>query len=128
MRKLIGICLLCFLFSCGPSEKKILPGGLTADSIISRQLMVLVLVDVHIVEASLNLQRNKGGDIPLLTRNYYQWLYHKYRMSERRFRDNLSYYKEDTEEFGKLYEEVVKILAERTKKTTPPRVKPVPGQ
>ena len=120
MRTVIIICLISLLASCGGPKKELLPGTLSADSVIPRDEMIHVLVDVHLTEASLILQRNRGGNIPLLTQNYYQWLCGKYHMSHKRFRDNLTYYKMDTKNFSKMYQEVVKNLTDQAKKPEGP--------
>ena len=44
-------------------------------------------------------------------------------MSARRFMDNLNYYKTDPENFSKMYEEVVKDLTDKAKKTGKPEKK-----
>jgi len=116
MRPVIIFCLFFLLASCGGPKAKLLPGKLSADSVIPRDEMIRVLVDVHLIEASLVLQRNRGGNTPLLTQNYYQWLCGKYHMSHQRFRDNLNYYKMDPKNFSKIYQEVVKNLTDQAKK------------
>jgi len=123
MRPVIIFCLFFLLASCGGPKAKLLPGKLSADSVIPRDEMIRVLVDVHLIEASLVLQRNRGGNTPLLTQNYYQWLYGKYHMSHQRFRDNLNYYKMDPKNFSKIYQEVVKNLTDQAKKPGGPAEK-----
>jgi hypothetical protein len=123
MRLFTLFCLLCLLASCHSHKKELLPSGLSADSVIPREEMIRVLADVHLVEASLNFQKNRRENIPLLTHDYYQWLYRKYHMSAKRFRDNLSYYKTDPENFSKMYEEVVKNLTDKAKKPGKPEKK-----
>jgi hypothetical protein len=127
MRPVLIACILCLLASCSGPKKELLPSGLSADSVIPRDEMIRVMVDVHLVEATLTLQRNKGGDIPVLTESYYQWLCRKHHISDRRFRGNLNYYKTDPENFSKMYNEVLKILSAQVKKTgDPERVKAIP--
>lgn len=127
MRSVIIFCLLTLLASCSGPNTELLPGKLSADSVIPRDEMIRVLVDVHLIEATLALQRNRGGSNPLLAQNYYQWLCWKYHMSQQRFRDNLSYYKMDHKNFSKMYQEVVKKLTDQTKTPgTPAEKKPLP--
>jgi len=123
MRSVIILCLLSLLVSCGGTKTELLPGKLSADSIIPRDEMIRVLVDVHLIEATLVLQRNRGGNNPLLTQNYYQWLCWKYHMSHERFRDNFNYYKMDTKNFSMMYQEVVKNLTNQAKKPGDPAEK-----
>jgi hypothetical protein len=121
MRPFILFCLLSLLVSCGsPKKKELLPEKFPADSVIPRDKMIRVLVDLQLVEASLNFQKTRGGNIPLLTRDYYQWLYRKYHISEHRFRNNLNYYKTDPDNFSKMYEEVLKILTDKANKAAAP--------
>ena len=120
MRPVLIVCILCLLVSCKSPKKELLPVGLSADSVIPQEEMIRVMVDVHLVEAALGIQKNKGGNMPVLTENYYQWLCRKYHISKRRFRGNLNYYKMDPENFAKMYEEILKILTARAKKTGEP--------
>ena len=120
MRPVVFICLLCLFASCGRSKTEVLPGRLTADSVFTRDEMIRILADVHVVEASLNFQRGRGGNTTVLTQNYYRWLCRKYHMSQRRFRENLNYYKMNPENFSKMYQEVLKSLSDRVKKPGSP--------
>lgn len=117
MRSVIVFCLVCLSISCsGPKHEY--PRGLSSDSVISRGQMIRILVDVQLVEATLNLEKNRGKDIAHLTGNYYQWLFRKYHISDKRFRNNLDYYRSDPENFSKMYEEVVKNLTDQANKSS----------
>jgi hypothetical protein len=116
MRIIIIFGLLGLLASCRNPKTEMLPPHLSADSVFSRIEMINLLVDIHLVEASLVFQRNHGGNIPQLTQSYYQWLYKKYHMSYQRLRGNLDYYKMDPKNFSRMYQEVVKILTDQSKK------------
>lgn len=119
MRPFISLCLLCLLVTCSSPKKELLPVKLSADSVIPRDEMIRVLVDVQLVEAALNLQKNRGENISHITGNYYQWLFRKYHISDQRFRDNLKYYRSDPENFSKMYEEVLKNLTDKANKAQP---------
>lgn len=116
MRIVIIFCLFFLLASCGNPKTELLPPHLSADSVFTRDEMIHILVDVHLVEACLIFQRNRGGNIPLLSQNYYHWLYSKYHMSRQRLQGNLDYYRLDVRNFSKMYQEVVKDLADQAKK------------
>jgi hypothetical protein len=118
MRCLISLILLCCLVSCGSHKTDTRPEKLPPDSIISRDRMIRILVDLHLVEATIQLQRNKGKDIRLMTQENYQWLFSRYHISRDRFTANLDYYKQDPENFGKMYEIVVKELTDRWKRSS----------
>jgi hypothetical protein len=117
MRIVIIFCLLGLLISCRGPKTELLPPHLTADSVFTRDEMIHMLVDLHLVEATLVFRRNREKNIPQLTQNYYQWLYKKYHMSPQRLRGNLDYYKMDPKNFSKMYQEVVKTLSDQAKKS-----------
>jgi len=90
-----------------------------ADSIISRDSIVLILVVTHLAEAALIRQRNEGKENPALARYYYGGIFNKYRISQARFNANLTFYRTDPGEFSKMYEEVIARITERQKNYTP---------
>ena len=120
MRFILIPCLIGLLLSCSGPKSELLPPKLAADSVFGRDEMVHILADVHLVEAALALQRNRKGDVPLLTQEYYDWLCRKYHMSLQRLRENLNYYKSDPQNFSKIYQDVVKDLSDQARKSTLP--------
>ena len=110
--------LFCTLFfACG--EKKDLRGSsdtISPDSLISSGKMILILADVHVVEAALLLERNEGqvpNDEPA---HYYQGIFNKYHISPGRYDQNLTFYRENPENFEKMYEKVIEVLENRQKR------------
>ncbi|MCK9421766.1 MAG: DUF4296 domain-containing protein [Bacteroidales bacterium] len=102
-------CLL--LFSCGePRVIKEIDPIFPSDSLIPREKMIRLLVDIHIVEAALVAKRNDGVASNDLAIQYYQAVFKKYGISRNRYDKNLKFYRQDPEEFGKMYEEVVREL------------------
>ena len=116
MRYFIAIILICGLASCGHKKTDVRLDDFPADSLISRDQMIRIMVDLHLVEAALQLEKTRGGNMPVLTREYFGWLYSRYHVSRKRFQANIDYYKRNPEEFSKMYEEVVKELTIRWKK------------
>ncbi len=127
MRILIIFFFSFLLVSCRGPKTEYLPPHLSADSVFSRDEMIHVLVDLHLVEARLVFQRSRGGNIPVLTQNYYQWVCHKYHMSRQRLLGNVDYYKMDVRNFSKMYQEVVKDLTDLSKKSDVPPDKKIIG-
>ena len=117
MRCFISLILICCLVSCNSHKTEARLEKLPADSLISREKMIRILIDLHLVEATLQLQRNRGKDINLLTKEYYQWLYSRHHISKNRFMANFDYYSQDPEDFGKIYEIVLIELTDRWKKS-----------
>ncbi|MCX6269112.1 MAG: DUF4296 domain-containing protein [Bacteroidetes bacterium] len=99
------------LVACG--EKKKAPESseaIHADSVISQNKMILILADVHVIEASMLLARNEGGSSKEMTAYYYKGLFGKYHISPARYDQNLLYYRQNPENYAKMYEKVIKIL------------------
>ncbi len=105
--------LLFFLLlfsSCGKNEPVVLHDDLPADSIIPRSQMVKILADVHVLEAASQAVKKKGANEQQMAVYYYNRLFSKYHISERRFRANLDNYQAETSKFYELYEDVIKEL------------------
>ncbi len=110
----IMFCLL--LIAC--REKKNVadaPFAIPADSLISPEKMVLILADVHVVEAALLLERNEGKDTRDKPGYYYQGIYKKYHISRARYEQNLTFYREKPDIYAKMYEKVIGILGNSQK-------------
>ncbi len=96
---------------------------LPKDSIISRERMIDLLVDMHLLEGALTGEKNKGIRTEGVDAVYYNGLFRKYRITGNRLKKNLEYYRQDPEDFIKLYEEVIKRLEDYSlpgKKTVKP--------
>ena len=125
MRCLAFLSFLLILAGCKSSGEKDLPRGLMKDSIISQTEMIKILADVHVLEAALQIQRSKKGDVIPMEDRYYKKLFSTYKVSRGRFKLNLNYYEMDPENFRKMYEEVVKELDARLKQTSGENQSPV---
>jgi hypothetical protein len=119
MRCLAFLSFLVILAGCKSSGEKDLPQGLMKDSIIPQTEMINILADIHIIEATLQVQHNKNGDVIAMEDFYYKKLFSNYKVSRGRFKLNLSYYEKDPENFRKMYEEVVKKLETASKMANP---------
>ena len=111
---LTAICL--FMASCG--EKKDLPSEeapIPSDSIISAEKMVHILGDVHMAEAALMMERNQGQDSKVKPELYYSGIFKKYHISQRRFDENLRYYRQNPAVLSKIYDRVIQELETRQK-------------
>ena len=83
------------------------------DSLIPREKMIRMMVDVHVLEAALVLKRNEGTEQRELASQYYRALFSRYGISRGRYESNLNFYRQDPEEFGKMYDEVIAQLIAR---------------
>ena len=113
MKNILLFLPLLLLLACTsdqkPSEIQLIP----ADSIIPEELMVLILADVHFIEAAMVIERNRGKNANSQADFYYAGLFEKYKISRKRYQQNLEYYRDDPDTFHKLYEKVIKELTER---------------
>jgi hypothetical protein len=123
MKFLLSVLLALLLAGCtGGSMQN--EGVLAApDSLISEPVMVLILSDVHTIEAALQIRRNRGGETLRESAFYYAGLFQKYRISRQRYQQNLEYYRQDPDRFSKLYDKVNQELTRREKQF----VKKLPG-
>ena len=113
MKNLVLLGFLLMLISCGTRDDSVRKIEISRDSIISRELFVLILSDIHLVDASLMVKRNKGQKPDHDLNFYYNGVFHKYHISKNRFQQNLDYYKQNPEEFTKIYDEVIELLSHR---------------
>lgn len=116
-RFLIAVFLCLLLFAC--REKKdipVSPYSISADSLISPNQMILILSDVHVVEAALQLEGKEKIESKDKTGDYYQGIFNKYHISPERYGQSLTYYRQNPENFSKMYEKVIELLENRRKK------------
>jgi len=102
--------LLAALLSCsrpGRSEKD---DSLPADSVIPEKKMTSLLVDVHLLEGGLMLQRNKGEQDRKWSQEAYRKIFFRYHITSSQFVRNLGYYQKDPRNFTKIYDTVIQRI------------------
>lgn len=118
MKPLAGSLLLLLavaLVNCSPDRKAALRVQIPPDSVIPEPSMVLLLADVHLIEAEILIARNRGTSTPEMTVYYYSGLFRKYGISRERYQQNLEYYRDDPDTFIRLYAKVNHELEKREK-------------
>ena len=113
MKNILLVFSLLLLFACTRDQQPVEAELMPADSIIPEGEMVLLLADVHIIEAALTIERNRGQDADSLANYYYSGVFKKYRISRKRYQENLEYYRKDPDGFFILYGKVNKELIDR---------------
>ncbi len=116
------IAISCLLVSCG--EKKDIPSSeveMASDSLISPEKMVLILGDVHLVEAAMLLDQSAGKEIKVNGDLYYQGVFRKYHISRQRYDENLKYYRQNPAKMSKMYDKVIRDLETKEKHFPPGR-------
>ena len=115
--------LLLIISSCGKQKPVGVHIDIPADSVISRNQMVKILSDIQVLEAALQEVRKKDTEKKEMAVFYYNQLFSKYHMSEKRFHSNLTNWLADPEVFYLLYEDVKKELDYRIRLQKPGKPK-----
>lgn len=79
--------------------------------IISPQNMVLILEDVHIVDAMLMNQSVKKGDEK--AQQYYQYIFEKHHISKEKFDKSMKYYADNPKKLRMIYKNIISQIAKR---------------
>lgn len=105
---LTGIAILLIYQGCRSERKdevgKVPPGIIPADT------MVQVLVDVHLIEASLKVKHVKKEENERFTEYYYDQLFEKHGITREQFDQSIEYYERDSELIDAMYERVITEL------------------
>ncbi|MDD4372593.1 MAG: DUF4296 domain-containing protein [Bacteroidales bacterium] len=104
---LFSLFLLGIIFSC---NKKVSPEN-TAAIQLSKEEMISVLTDMHLLESALSLRRNRGQSTHELKESWYTQLFERYNITANIFEENLSYYNDDPAVMEKILEEVMANLS-----------------
>jgi hypothetical protein len=110
MRYIWVFSILLIVIGCSHVKTPPTSGDSKPDSLIPQEEMIRIITDVHLTEAALIYLRNHGKNNKDLAPDYYNVLFSKYRMSKKRFSENLEYYQQDQENFIKMYEAVLNKL------------------
>ncbi|MEI7727325.1 MAG: DUF4296 domain-containing protein [Bacteroidota bacterium] len=111
--------LFTLLFACsGKKDTPVSPAIVSTDSLISPEKMILIMSDVHIVESAMLLERNEGQELDGNAGYYYNGIFRKYHISQSRYDQNLLFYRQNPENFAKMYEKVIDVIETRQKKIT----------
>jgi hypothetical protein len=111
MKKIIFVFLILSLFSCKKTQKNEMPEK--SNDILSIEQMSSVLVDVHLIEATLITKQNNGQDVKYYTKYYYSYLTKKHNITYDQFKYNINYYSSHIKEFEKIYEQVVNTISQK---------------
>lgn len=80
------------------------------ENLISRDKMVQVLMDIHLIEASIKLNNKRKLNKEEYTFYYYQYLFEKYNITKEDFDNSLTYYQQNIERFDTIYIDVISEL------------------
>ena len=105
---LLGFLVLFLLTDCnlerGNNTDPLPPNLIPSDTLVK------ILVDVHLIEASLKIKHTKKPDNERFTNLYYNQLFNKYGITREQLNQSLTYYQRHAEIFDKIYEQVITEL------------------
>ena len=107
LRKIVFIFCLFVFYACGSRDEKLK----VPDNIIQPDEMVSILVDFHLVEASLSLSQDKHEDVNQTTNFRYRSVMEKHKISRAKFDESIRYYSSHMKEMHKIYQQVVVELS-----------------
>ena len=110
MRLFLLLLLSFFLLTCSNQETRRQNILIPPDSLISREKLVLILADIHMIDAAITAANKRRNDTTGMSQAYYQVIFDKYRITRNSLQKNLDFYKQDPEDFSMIYDEVVKYL------------------
>jgi hypothetical protein len=109
MKKIMLIFLCSWLISCGNSKDISIP-----DNILSKEKMAQVMTDMHLLEASMNL--NISSTIPANqatdTESKIAFILKKNAITKEQYETSFAFYTEHTELLSELYTEVLNNLSQ----------------
>ncbi len=94
--------------SCRMVEKEETP--MIPENLIPIEQMVDILVDFHLIEASLLNKQHQLKDIDYQTSRYYDFILKKHEITREKFNVSLDYYKQDIEKMKIIYQDIVTDL------------------
>lgn len=126
IKKIVLVFLCSWLISCGNGKSVSIP-----DDVLSKEKMVQVMTDMHLLEASMNLNivsasgDNPGKDIE----NRTAVIFKKNEVTKEQYERSFAFYTEHTELLSELYTEVLNNLSQLQAKVanekTPEEMLPV---
>jgi len=99
------LALAFFFFSCSEETKETPPADL-----IPQEKMVPLLVDVHLLEASISLTQTPDPKRPVF--GHYD-IFKKHGVTHAQYESSIAWYSSQLDEFDKMYEEVLNELSRR---------------
>ncbi len=82
-------------------------------NIISQEQFVNVMVDVRLAESIIRLQRVKGRDTKVVTKQLYSSIFKKYHINFKRFNASVKYYASQPKLMYDIDEKVVERLSDK---------------
>lgn len=101
----LSVLVVIFFTACKKPEVKI------PVSVISKDSMVLVLVDVHLAEAALAQKNLIGESDGNFAAAYYRHIFNKHNITAERYKESVKFYSAHPMLYEKIYENVISELS-----------------
>ena len=109
-------CIIVFVFSIvfySCKEDKVIK----PESILSQQKMTNILIEMHLIDAHLNLAIMPQDSIKMMLVNEYGELFEKEGISQSKFNDSYKWYSNHSDELDAIYENIVNALEDKLDST-----------
>lgn len=108
MARLVSFISLIILFTaCNSKEEKL---KIPID-ILTPEQMTAVIVDFHLVEASIVMAQQNHEDVNILTVQRYSSVLKKHKITRQKFDDSIRFYTQHIKEMQEIYQDVVVELS-----------------
>jgi hypothetical protein len=106
-RKIAIIFVLFLVYACGSKDEK----TKIPDNIIPPEKMVAIIVDFHLVEASIAQGQQRHEDVNQITNYRYNSVLKKHNISRNKLSESFNFYTDHMKDLEKIYKEVVVELS-----------------
>lgn len=111
MKRALLIFFSVLLFSCEAEKKEAIPTAVP-EHVVPEEIMVDVLVDLHMIEASLSLKMMEDHGVARDTSEFYN-PYKKHNITRKAFEESFLYYANQPQQLNAMYEEVLNRLNQK---------------
>lgn len=122
MKKIGIVLVLSLFFSCSKKQVEV-----PAD-VISRDTMIVVLAEIHLAEASIQVLNVEVKDsLKAVSFGLYNYIFSKHKITQELFKKSFDFYRSEPAYLHAMYDEVITHLSEDQAKysplpLTPPRI------
>ncbi len=106
-----------FLLSCGNRDQIVVTVDFQRDSVIEKELLKNIIVEIFLIEGSIYKAQIEGKDIQYYSNSYYDCFFAKNKINRRRILKSVEYYT-SRREIEEIMQEVVSTLMELDIQTT----------
>lgn len=106
-----------FLASCGNRNQIVQTVDFQRDSVIEKERLINIMVEIFLIEGSVYKAQIEGRDIQYYSNSYYDWFFTKNKISRKRILKSVEYYT-SKQEMEEIIQSVVSKIMELDIRTT----------